>query len=110
MMATPMKTLELYYPMIQFYPVILITLHWRYLLFQVVTVSYSRALTHNASKDIPENESPNADPQDDVDLDCDRIRHFDEISQDVIPVIQCEELKQSNKCITQGTVLTKLHT
>lgn len=67
-----------------------------------IPVSYSRvALTHNASKDIPENESPNADPQDDIDPDCDRICHLDEISQNVIPVIQCEELKQSNKCITQ---------
>ena len=90
--------------MIQFYPVILIAL-----LFQVLTVSYCRALTHNASKDIPENEGPNADPQDDVDLDCDRICHLDEISQYVVPVIQCEKLKQSNKCITQGTVLTELH-
>ena len=78
--------------------------------FKIVTMSYPRVLTHNASKDIPENESPNADPQDNVDLDCDRICHLDEISQDVVPVIQCEELKQSNKCITQGTVLTELHT
>lgn len=79
--------------------------------FQVVTASYfKRALTHNASKDIPENESPNAYPQDYVDLDYDRICHLHEISQDVVPMIQCEELKQSNKCIPQGTVLTELHT
>ena len=101
--------------MIQFYTVILNNNTALKILdlvfFQIVTVSYSRvALTHNASKDIPENESPNADPQDDIDPDCDRICHLDEISQDVIPVIQCEELKQSNKCITQWTVLTELHT
>ena len=71
-------------------------------------MSYSRALTHNASKDIPENESPNTDPQNDVDSDRDRVCHLDEIFQDVIPVIQREELEQSNKCITQGTVLTEL--
>lgn len=72
--------------------------------FKVVTAKYFRELTHNASKDISKDESPNADPQDDVNLDCDSICHLNKIFQDVIPVIQGEELKQCNECITESAV------
>lgn len=72
--------------------------------FQVVPAVYFRSLTHNASKDISEDESSDTDPQDNVYLNCDRIHHLDKISQDIIPMIQGEELKQSNKCIAKGAV------
>lgn len=62
-------------------------------------------LTHNTSKDVSKDESPNTDPQDDVDLYSDRINHLDEISKDIIPVIQSEELKQGNKSISKSAAI-----
>lgn len=62
-------------------------------------------LTHNTSKDISKDESSNTDPQDDVNLYSDRINHLDKISQDIIPVIQSKELKQSNKSISESAAI-----
>ena len=69
------------------------------------TSLYWNTLTHNTSKDVSKDESPNTDPQDDVDLYSDRINHLDEISEDIIPVIQSKELKQSNKSISKSAAI-----
>lgn len=68
-------------------------------------LQYWNTLTHNTSKDVSKDESPNTDPQDDVDLYSDRINHLDKISKDIIPVIQSKELKQSNKSISKSAAI-----
>ena len=68
-------------------------------------IQYWNTLTHNTSKDVSKDESPNTDPQDDVDLYSDRINHLDEISKDIIPVIQSKELKQGNKSISKSAAI-----
>lgn len=75
------------------------------LLSRNIPIAIENTLTHNTSKDVSKNESPNTDPQDDVDLYSDRINHLDKISKDVIPVIQSKELKQSNKSISKSAAI-----
>ena len=75
------------------------------LLSRNVSITIENTLTHNTSKDISKDESPNTDPQDDVNLYSDRINHLDKISQDIIPVIQSKELKQSNKSISESAAI-----
>jgi len=74
-----------------------------------VIPSLKASLTHYSSKDISKDECPNADPQDDVDLRCDGISNFDKISEDIIPVIQGEELKKGDKCVTKGAETKIMH-
>lgn len=63
--------------------------------------AHTCALTHDANKDVPEDERSNTEPQDDVNLDGNGIWHLDEISEDVVPVVQSEKLKQSHKSIAK---------
>lgn len=61
-----------------------------------------RSLTHNTNKEVSEDKGANPDPEEDVGAGEGSVGNLDQITVDLVPLVQCEELEEGDHGIGKG--------